>query len=149
MSTSPPFINGSNGRGTNGRFAPGNPGGPGNPFVKRAAELRSVLHAAVTDDDLTAVMSKLVSLAKDGDIAAIKLLLDRTIGKPVEWDDDSANWQPPETLAQRLARLEQIRIKLGIERIPDDDDRGRIAAICGAALERQRLAEAGVEGGNI
>jgi hypothetical protein len=30
----------SNGRDERGRFAVGNPGGPGNPFAKRAAALR-------------------------------------------------------------------------------------------------------------
>ena len=79
----PPSANGSNGRGANGRFARGNPGGPGNPHAKRTAALRVMLVEAVTEDDLRQVVTKLVELAKGGDLAAIRELLDRTMGKPV------------------------------------------------------------------
>ena len=78
-----PLPNGINGRVASGRFAPGNPGGPGNPHGKRTAALRAMVTEAVTDDDLRAVVAKLVELAKGGDLAAIRELLDRTIGKPV------------------------------------------------------------------
>ncbi len=36
------------GRDPNGRFAPGNVGGPGNPFARRVAELRQIMLDCVT-----------------------------------------------------------------------------------------------------
>jgi hypothetical protein len=39
---------------------------------------------AVTDEDLTAIVRKVVELAKGGDMAAIREVLTRTVGKPVE-----------------------------------------------------------------
>ena len=40
-----------------------------------------MLLEAVTPDDLKAVVVKLIELAKGGDLAAMKMLLDRTCGK--------------------------------------------------------------------
>ena len=77
-----PSTNGKNGRDKLGRFAQGNAGGPGNPYARRVAELRSALMDAVTEDDLRAVVAKLKK-AKEGDIAAIREVLDRALGKPL------------------------------------------------------------------
>jgi hypothetical protein len=78
-----PSPNGANGRQANGRFAPGNAGGPGNPHGRRVAQLRAVLLETVTDDDLRAVVQRLVGLAKSGHVPAIRELLDRLLGKGV------------------------------------------------------------------
>ncbi len=96
---SSPSRNGDNGGSdpATGRFARGWKGGPGNPHAKRVGELRSALLASVTPDDLRAVVAKLVQRAKDGDIRAIKELLDRTLGKPQETD-----------LIERLERAEEL-----------------------------------------
>ena len=99
-----PSPNGGNGRGdarlpgrhARGRFASGNPGGPGNPYAKQAGRLRSALMESVTEKDMRAVAARLISLAKGGNIQAIKELLDRTLGKPHEAD-----------LIERLEQLEQ------------------------------------------
>lgn len=69
-----------------GRFLPGNPGGRGNPFAKRVAVLRSALLEAVTPEDIAAVVRALIDKAKSGDVAAIRELIDRCIGKPQETD---------------------------------------------------------------
>ncbi len=80
-------ANGDNGdRGPGGQFAPGNKGGPGNPHAKRVARLRGLLLNAVSDEDLKAVVNKLVEQAKAGDMAAIRELLQRLLGPPVELD---------------------------------------------------------------
>ena len=76
-----PSPNGANGRGAGGRFAKGNPGGPGNPYGRRLAEIRSVLMSAVSDDDLRAIASMLVEKAKGGDVMAAREVLDRMLGK--------------------------------------------------------------------
>ncbi len=75
-----PSSNGPNGRDAGGRFAKGNPGGPGNPHARRVAELRSALLSAISTDDLLAVVKALVKKAQEGDVPATKLLLDRLLG---------------------------------------------------------------------
>ncbi|MFC1757220.1 hypothetical protein ACFL2H_00425 [Planctomycetota bacterium] len=77
-----PSTNGSNGRDASGRFATGNAGGPGNPHAKKVARLRSRMLNHVADDDFDAVVSKLIEMAKAGDLSAIKELLDRLLGRP-------------------------------------------------------------------
>ncbi len=42
---------------------------------------------AVGDDDLRAIVAKLVELAKGGDLAAIREVLNRAVGRPAEPPD--------------------------------------------------------------
>src|SRR5262245_26304736 len=97
----PPSPNGSNGRGIGGRFSRGNSGGPGNPYAKRVAELRSALLDTVTPDDMKEVISALLRQAKSGDVAAIKELMQRLLGPPVE--------------ADLIARIESLEAHFGKE----------------------------------
>ncbi len=92
-----PSPNGLNGRDGRGRFAQGNAGGPGNPHAGKVAKLRSALLAAITEDDVREIVERLVRLAKEGDLAAIRELFLRTIGRPLEPD-----------ILDRLERLEAI-----------------------------------------
>ena len=64
-----------------GKFAAGNPGGPGNPHGGQVARLRAVMLEAVTPEDMRDVTRKLVEMAKGGDLKAIHLLLNWTLGK--------------------------------------------------------------------
>jgi hypothetical protein len=89
-----PSANGANGRDQRGRFAKGNPGGPGNPFARRTAHLRRVLSMAVTEEDVEAIAKRLLEQAKAGDVAAARLLLRYAIGQPTEAVD-------PDTLDQQ------------------------------------------------
>jgi hypothetical protein len=67
-----------------GKFAKGNKLGKGNPHAQKIAQLKAAVLDAVTAEDVKAVISKLVSLARDeGDVAAAKVLLDRVFGKEV------------------------------------------------------------------
>ncbi|HRQ74280.1 MAG TPA: hypothetical protein PLU35_14755 [Phycisphaerales bacterium] len=93
-----PLPNGRDGR---GRFAAGNPGGPGNPYAKRVGELRAALVEAVSAEDVRAIVGKLVEEAKAGDVRAIRELLDRTLGRPVEAD-----------LIERIEALEAVAAQL-------------------------------------
>ncbi len=79
-----------------GRFVAGNPGGPGNPYAARVAELRSALLEAVTPGDLAAIVRSLVQAARSGDVAAAKIVFERTLGRPLEAD-----------ILERLEKLEQ------------------------------------------
>jgi hypothetical protein len=65
-----------------GRFARGNRGGPGNPFARRVAQLRRTLCESITDEDIQAVSRKLLEQAREGDVAAARLLFSYTVGRP-------------------------------------------------------------------
>jgi len=71
----------TNGRNTNGRFVKGNPGGPGNPNARRVAHFRQVLMEAVSDEDLHDLARTLIKKGKGGDVAAIREVLDRLMGR--------------------------------------------------------------------
>ena len=92
----------SDGRDSRGRFAKGNPGGPGSIHAARVAKLRAALLNAVSEEDMREVIAKLVELAKSGDTRAIKELLDRVLGRPVEAD-------LIERIGQLEALLEQVK----------------------------------------
>src|SRR5262245_3486776 len=70
------------GRDSNGRFAHGNKGGPGNPFSRQVAALRQALLRAVTAQDMQDIALKLRQMALEGDKGAARLLLSYTLGKP-------------------------------------------------------------------
>lgn len=91
-----PSTNGLNGRDIAGRFQPGNPGGPGNPHAKRVAALRTATLEVVSDEDMRAIVGKLVDLAKAGNVPAAREVLDRCLGKILEPD-----------LLERLSMLEE------------------------------------------
>jgi len=69
-------------RGANGRFLPGNKGGPGNPHAKRVAEWRGALVETITKEDIVDIVMVLVKYAKAGESWAVKEVLDRCYGKP-------------------------------------------------------------------
>ena len=79
-----------NGRTPRGQFAQGNPGGPGNPYAKRVADLRAALLESVTEQDIRAVAKALVRRAKAGEVPAIRELLDRLMGKAGDTTPDDA-----------------------------------------------------------
>ena len=102
MTKQEPSTNGVNGRDDKGRFAQGNHCGTGNPFAQQVAELRKTLLATVKPKDLREVIEALLRQAKEGNIAAARILLDRTLGPSVEID-----------LVARLEALEE-RFSQGI-----------------------------------
>lgn len=73
-----------NGHDAKGRFTRGNKEARGNPFARRLGKLRALVLDAVLDEDVRAVIRKLVDLAKAGNPAAAKLLLAYVIGRPTE-----------------------------------------------------------------
>ncbi len=72
--------NGGN-RDDGGRFAPGNPGGPGNPRVRALAAHQQAIADALTPEDVAEVMRALHRAATSGDMFAAKVLLDRIGGR--------------------------------------------------------------------
>lgn len=89
------------GRDAGGKFAKGNPGGPGNPHVKRVAELRASWFRCVKTEDLEAVYLALLSEAKSGNVAAMREYLLRCLGAPEAVD-----------LAEDLAELQAVLERL-------------------------------------
>ncbi len=84
-------------RDSHGRFAPGNQCGSGNPFARRVALLRTILLTSVHEEDIHGIVRKLIELAKNGDVAAARLVLGYSLGKPAETVDpdrmDIDEWQ--------------------------------------------------------
>ena len=78
-----PVYNGGNGRGPDGRFVPGCPGGPGRP---RAIDFRSVVerkaseHGVDVEDVIWAVFQDLIDGSNNHDTGASRALLDRLHG---------------------------------------------------------------------
>ena len=108
-----PSPNGSNGRGAGGRFAKGNPGGPGNPHARRVAEIRSVLMSAVSNDDLVQMLRALVKKAKAGDVMAAREVMDRMLGKAkVAVAVESEPQLTPDEILANIRALEQAHPEL-------------------------------------
>ena len=80
--TTPETTPSPTGRAADGKFAPGNQFGPGNPFARKCAAFRAALMEAVTEQDIKDIAAKLRDDAKAGDKAAVKLLFQYVIGKP-------------------------------------------------------------------
>src|SRR5262249_27689735 len=109
----PPSDNGHDAR---GRFTKGNKAGRGNPHARQVAALRKALLETVTEQDMIEIAHALMIQAKMGDVAAAKLLLAYTLGKPLEsadpdridqneWETLQANSVEPAQASDALERL--------------------------------------------
>jgi hypothetical protein len=87
MPPTEPTTAATQGRDSQGRFTKGNPGGPGNPHARQVAALRQRLLQRVTTEELDAIIDTLLALARQGDVAAAKLIFQYTLGKPLEARD--------------------------------------------------------------
>jgi hypothetical protein len=87
----------TSGRGPDGRFCKGNAGGPGNPYTRKVAAMRQEFMAAATKEDIAAIARALIAKAKEGDVAAAKVVLQYTVGRPAQTVDpdrlDEMEWQ--------------------------------------------------------
>jgi hypothetical protein len=107
------------GRDARGRFAKGNLGGPGNPFARKVAALRSALIATVTEEDMRFIAEQLIVTARLGDLAAIKLLFQYVLGKPAAAvDPDTLDLQELE-LYRRGPTAREVH-EAACERLPAD-----------------------------
>src|SRR5436190_17494002 len=115
---SPAAANPTSGRGSDGRFVKNNKGGPGNPFNRQVAALRRALLNRITAEDIEEVLAILLIKAKSGDLAAIKLLLSYTLGKPgpaVDPDTlDQQEWQLHQQAAVEPAAVEDVLSSLPV-----------------------------------
>ncbi|MBY0229136.1 MAG: hypothetical protein K2W96_07665 [Gemmataceae bacterium] len=70
------------GRTSQGQFAKGNPGGPGNPFARRTAALRKAISDAVSPGDIREMIAVFILKAKTGHLGAARFLLSYAVGQP-------------------------------------------------------------------
>jgi hypothetical protein len=99
-----PTTNGSNGRDASGRFAPGNAGGPGNPYAKRVARLRTALVQAIKPGDVAEVVNAMLRAAKGGDVAAARMIR-RMNGWKLSCAIPTRSWPP--CMAGRLSMTDR------------------------------------------
>lgn len=88
------FDPANSGRDAHGRFAPGNAGGPGNPYARQVAALRKEVAQFLAEGRLRPLAERLYELSMGGDVRAAKLLLSYGLGRPaaaVEPDDLEAH----------------------------------------------------------
>src|SRR4051812_22222710 len=84
MSELPESVPQNPDRESNGQFTQGNRGGPGNPFARQVAMLRKLVLSAMTEDRMRQLVEFLFECAMKGDMAAAKMLLQYSLGKPAE-----------------------------------------------------------------
>jgi hypothetical protein len=106
-----PSANGTNGkakpstpkegRDQSGRFAPGNAGGPGNPYARRVAELKKVFMELGTPEAILAIGKKMFDLAREGNVQAAKFCYSYWLGKP------AANVNPDQIDLDEMQRLQE------------------------------------------
>jgi hypothetical protein len=119
MSESPVFDRSTSANGTNGdhtghdqrgRFAKGNAGGPGNPFGRQVAALRGALMSCITNEDIQEVVVALLAQAKKGNVAAARLILTYSVGKPASTvDSDQAEVDECQRIPESVAPPAEIR----------------------------------------
>ena len=118
MSETPPTD-----RGSNGRFAAGNPGGPGRPKGK-SHELQRAAQDAVTTEHMAALMRKALRLGLEGNLSAMRLVFERTCGRAADAPVES------EPLGIALPRLRTAAdCNLAIEKV--------VEGICNGTVNRE------------
>src|SRR5712672_2533701 len=102
----------SNDRAPGGRFAEGNPGGPGNPHARHCARMLALLRASISDEEMVAIIRQLVEKARAGDVSAAKLLLSYKLGKPAPAPNpdeiDRDEWEHYQKDAINLEEVQQV-----------------------------------------
>ena len=94
-----------------GRFTAGNPGGPGNPYARRVAAMRTQLLDAVDSDGIAEVARAMLAAAKAGDTAAARLVLSYAVGPPLPAaDPDRLDANELEALRSRPNLLDRIAL---------------------------------------
>ena len=80
----PPNKNGGNGRTIDGKFAPGNAGGPGRPKSARSAVMEHAWNENLTPKRAHRIVRAILLAAIKGEPWACKEVSDRSMGKPKE-----------------------------------------------------------------
>ena len=110
----------TNGRDNRGRFAPGNPGGPGRPPLETERQYGEALTAACSVDDWREISERAVKDAKAGDHRAREWLCKYIVGEPradmvhthVHQDNGPGKYDdvPIELILKAKAAMEEVRL---------------------------------------
>ncbi len=126
------------GRDAKGRFAEGNPGGPGNPYTRQTALLRQVVLDELNEVEIRIIVQRLKAVALAGDVQAIKLVLAYAVGKPesaVNPDEiDRLEWELRQRLSVPPAEVERLA-----DRVPARQANAVAAATAQAVASRSGL----------
>jgi hypothetical protein len=101
----------SDGRGSNGKFVEGNPGGPGRP---RGTTPREAMHAAITAETVAELVALTLAIARDADertsnrLSAIELLLNRRLGRVPDTDIETQLDELERTVALLVAERKTL-----------------------------------------
>ena len=69
-------------RDAQGRFVKGNPGGPGNPYVRRLAEYQAAIQDVISPHRFRGVMASLLkAVIERQNVQAARVIIDRVLGK--------------------------------------------------------------------
>ncbi len=112
----------TNDRDERGRFAAGNPGGPGGPR-RRPSELRRAAEEAITPEHVAAMVRKATRLGLEGNLAAMRLVFERTCGRSAQAPPEA---EPIDLSIPRLLTAEDCNI--AIQRLID--------GICSGSIDR-------------
>ncbi len=102
----------TNGRNKQGHFTEGNPGGPGNPYARQVALLRKKVLQVIDEDKMEEIILELFELAKKGNLQAIKVLLQYTLGKPAEAQNpdlvDVEEWDQMKAASEKIFQADRV-----------------------------------------
>ena len=144
--TTAPAPSPATGRDERGRFTKGNPGGPGNPAVRRLAEFQAAIHEVVTPQRFRLILATLLKAAVDEqDVPAARLIFDRVLGKSRAEPVPDLDLGLPNGLesAEDIAKISNALLKAVLCGALAPEDAARTAAVIEAArksLETQDLA---------
>ena len=103
-----------------GRFSPGNLGGPGGAR-RRSSELRRAAEDAITPEHVQAMIRKFTRMALEGNLAAGRLVFERTSGRTAEAPVE------PEPVAIPMPRLRTAAdCNVPVERLMDGICAGKV-----------------------
>ncbi|MBY0227951.1 MAG: hypothetical protein K2W96_01590 [Gemmataceae bacterium] len=127
------------GRGPDGKFTKGNKGGPGNPHARLMAAARMAIRKAASADDLEAIAQAMIGKAREGDVAAARLVYAYCAGKPTlpPCDPDALDRHELETMKANTGRLEDWA---ALEGLPAET-LAEMAALDAAARQAGLLAD--------
>ncbi len=109
----------NNGRDAAGRFAVGNPGGPGSR--RRPADFRRAVEDAITPEHMIALFRRALRMALEGNLPAMRFVAERTLGRPAEATPGAA---PLEVVLPRLEKASDC--SLALQRVVDGLCKGTI-----------------------
>ncbi len=110
----------TNDRDERGRFAAGNPGGPGGAR-RRPSERRRAAEEAITPEHVAAMVRKATSMGLQGNLSAMRLVFERTCGRSAQAPVDA---EPIDLSIPRLRTAEDCDV--AVERLIDGICKGTV-----------------------